>query len=107
MRMRPLTQRFLPLGSRRRAWARRVYTKLVALTGRDISTQSASHPPLNPEALADLESALTTSYFNRQPPGYLETERGLSDLANHLTIMIRILLLKVFCCLYLYLLSSY
>ena len=85
MRMRPLTQRFLPLGSRRRAWARRVYTKLAALTGSNTSTQPVSHPPLTPEALADLESALTTSYFNRQPPGYLETERGLSDLANHLT----------------------
>jgi len=84
--MNPLVERrFLPVGSRRRAWARRIYKKLAALTGIGTSVQSAIHPTLTSEALADLENELRTNYFNRQPPGYLETERGLCDLANHLT----------------------
>ena len=30
------------------------------------------------------------SYFNRQPPGYLETEQGLRDLADHLNTRLQI-----------------
>jgi hypothetical protein len=31
----------LPFGSRRRTWARRVYKKVVALTGRNTSTYTS------------------------------------------------------------------
>jgi len=79
--MRTPLEPFLPVGTRRRAWARHLYTKVAALTGRKTST----NPVLPADALADLESALRTNYFNRQPSDYLETEQGLSDLANHLT----------------------
>ena len=83
--MSSLTKPFLPLGSRRRAWARRIYRQLASLMGRDISTQPATHRSLPADALADLETELRTNYFNRQPAGYLETDQGRCDLANHLT----------------------
>ncbi|HXQ38838.1 MAG TPA: hypothetical protein VN843_32850, partial [Anaerolineales bacterium] len=83
--MSPATNLFLPLGSRRRAWARRVYSKLMALSGRNASPLLASDPTLTSEPRAELEASLRMSYFSRQPPGYLETEQGLKDMANHLT----------------------
>lgn len=82
--MRLLLKRFLPLGSRRGDWARYVYTKLAALSGTHPIDRPV-YPTLTPDALAELEAALTADYFNRQPPGYLETERGLRDLSDHLT----------------------
>jgi ubiquinone/menaquinone biosynthesis C-methylase UbiE len=88
--MSPAINLFLPLGSRRRAWAHHVYKRLAALSGRYTSVPLASHPPLTSEALAELEAALRMSYFNLQQPGYLETEQGLTDLANHLTIRLQI-----------------
>lgn len=88
--MSPATNLFLPLGSRRRAWARRVYSTLMALSGRNASPLLASDPTLTSGARAELEAALRTSYFSRQPPGYLETEQGLKDLANHLNIRLQI-----------------
>lgn len=83
--MSSLTKPFLPLGSRRRAWARRIYKQLASLTGTDISTEVAAHRSLPADALAELEAELRTKYFNRQSAGYLETEQGRCDLANHLT----------------------
>jgi len=69
------------LGKRHRT----IYTKLAALAGK----VGPTHPPppatLPSYQLAELEESLRTNYFNRQPPGYLETERGLGDLTNHLT----------------------
>ncbi len=93
--MSPRIESFLPFGSRRRTWASRVYTKLAALTGRANLAHPRQHPTLTPYALAELETALRTNYFNRQPPGYLETERGLFDLANHLTNRVQIARLQV------------
>jgi S-adenosylmethionine-dependent methyltransferase len=83
--MSPLTKPLLPLGSRHRAWARRIYKQWASLIGTDISTGSAAHRSLPADALADLEAELRTEYFNRQSAGYLETEQGRGDLANHLT----------------------
>lgn len=83
--MSSLTKSFLPLGSRRRAWARRVYNHLASLTGMGNSTHPATSRSLPSDALADLESELRTHYFNRRPVGYLETEQGRCDLANHLS----------------------
>jgi len=42
-------------------------------------------PTLPPAALAELEDALRTDYFNRQPSAYLDTEPGRRDLSDHLT----------------------
>lgn len=81
---------FLPLGSRRRSWARHVYTRLAALSGSDSRAMLSSHPTLSAQALAELETELRMNYFNLQPPGYLESEQGLKDLANHLTIRLQI-----------------
>jgi S-adenosylmethionine-dependent methyltransferase len=93
--MIPTFGRVLPLGSRRRSWPRDVYTKLAALTGRDVLAAPALDPPLSAEALADLESALRRNYFNRQPPGYLDTEQGRNDLANHLTNRLQVARVQV------------
>ena len=82
----------LPFGSRRRTWARRVYQKIAALTGRKTLTVP---PTLPPHAQSELETALRKHYFDRQPPGYLETERGLSDLADHLTNRLHIARIQV------------
>lgn len=79
------TEILLPVGSRRRAWAHRVYRELATLTGRPRSNHAFTAPSLTRDALVELELALRTNYFNRQPPGYLDTERGRSDLADHLT----------------------
>jgi 2-polyprenyl-3-methyl-5-hydroxy-6-metoxy-1,4-benzoquinol methylase len=75
----------LPFDGRRRTWARGVYTKLAALIGKAGPTHAAPPATLPSPQLAELEESLRTHYFNRQPRGYLETERGLGDLANHLT----------------------
>lgn len=83
--MNVLIERFLPHTSRRRTWARRVYAQLAALTGREIKALPAPYPSLTPEAFADLEAALRGNYFARQPSGYLDTDQGRRDLANHLT----------------------
>ena len=40
--------------------------------------------------MAELEAALRENFFNRQPPGYLDTECGQGDLANHLTNRLQI-----------------
>ena len=93
--MSPPIEPFLPRGSRRRAWARRAYTKLAALTGNVTAAHPAQYPILTPDELAELEAALRANYFNRQPPGYLETERGLCDLANHLTNRLQIARVQV------------
>ena len=83
--MNALIERVLPPASRRRTWARRAYAQLAALTGRDTAAPPAADASLAPETLRELETALRTNYFDRQPSGYLETEQGLTDLANHLT----------------------
>lgn len=75
----------LPFGSRRRTWARRIYKKVAALSGRNTPPYSIPSPTLPANALSELDAALRKNYFDRQSPGYLETERGLSDLADHLT----------------------
>src|SRR5215213_2826979 len=80
-----ISKRLLPVGSRRRAWARRAYAPLAALTGGRFSDQPALPRSLTPDALSELEATLRMSFFNRQPPGYLETEQGFTDMANHLT----------------------
>ena len=80
--MSPVVERFLPRGSRRRAWVRRAYAHL---TGADGSGDAAPHPTLSPDALSDLEETLRGKYFDRQPPGYLQSEQGICDLTNHLT----------------------
>jgi S-adenosylmethionine-dependent methyltransferase len=72
-------------GGRWRVGARRIYSKLAALTGRGPLANRSALPNLTLDALAELEKSLRHSYFNRQPPGYLETERGKEDLANHLS----------------------
>jgi len=95
MGMSFLTKPMLPFGSRRRAWARRVYTTLKALTGKAKSTPWSSSPMLATQASEELEEALRKNYFNRQPPGYLETERGRGDLANHLTTRLEIARIQV------------
>ena len=77
-------ERILPFGSRRRTWARRAYTTLAGMTGKVVSTSTAARPSLSPDQAAELETALRASYFNQQPPGYLETDRGRCDLGNHL-----------------------
>jgi len=61
----------------------------------EVSIQPVSHPTLSSEALADLEAALRMTYFNRQPAGYLETEEGLTDLANHLMTRLQIARVQV------------
>jgi 2-polyprenyl-3-methyl-5-hydroxy-6-metoxy-1,4-benzoquinol methylase len=86
--MRLLLKRFLPLGSRRGAWARRVY-RLASLSGTEPLAHLA-YPTLTPAALAELEAALRADYFSRQPPGYLDTERGRCDLSDHLTNRLQI-----------------
>jgi 2-polyprenyl-3-methyl-5-hydroxy-6-metoxy-1,4-benzoquinol methylase len=82
--MRLLLKRLLPPGSRRGAWARRVYTGVAALSGMRPLARPA-YPTLPPDALGKLEAALRADYFSRQPPGYLNTERGRCDLSHHLT----------------------
>src|ERR1044072_6765101 len=47
-------------------------------------------PTLPPEALAELEDSLRLNYFARQPPEYLETERGRRDLTDHLSTRLQI-----------------
>jgi 2-polyprenyl-3-methyl-5-hydroxy-6-metoxy-1,4-benzoquinol methylase len=88
--MRPALNLMLPFGSRRRAWARHIYTRFAKLTGTNPPSDHNPNPTLKYEALVELEASLRASYFNRQPPGYLETEQGLKDLANHLTIRLQI-----------------
>jgi 2-polyprenyl-3-methyl-5-hydroxy-6-metoxy-1,4-benzoquinol methylase len=70
----------LPFGRTR---VRRLYTKLATLIGKVGPTHAG--PSMTLAQLAELEESLRAHYFNRQPPEYLETERGLNDLANHLT----------------------
>ena len=88
--MRPAINFMLPLGTRRRAWARDVYTRFAKLTSKNPRSDSAQPLTLSPEALAELEASVRTNYFNRQPLGYLQREQGLKDLANHLTVRLEI-----------------
>lgn len=86
--MRSLLKRILPLGSRRGTWARCVYTKLASSATEPIA--QLDDPTLTPAEFAELEAALRADYFNRQPPGYLDTERGRCDLSDHLTNRVQI-----------------